>query len=143
MQESWHTDFAGTAFFHLSTDNILTLCRPIALGFVLSTVVIKSKWIRYVFLQALNFYNLASPLPNCHAAILGSTCLSMLATGSSSFLFLVRIQAVYSHSKPVKYAFLLLWLVQVGLSALTPLSVSDFFGLSTIWEFIITDITLI
>lgn len=50
----------------------------------------------------------------------------MVATGTTSFLFLLRIQAVYSHSKLVRYAFFVLWLVQIGLSVLIPLGVSVF-----------------
>ena len=50
----------------------------------------------------------------------------MVVTGTSSFLFLTRVQAVYSHSKLVRYAFFILWLVQIGLSVLIPLGVSDF-----------------
>lgn len=50
----------------------------------------------------------------------------MIATGTSSFLFLLRVQAVYSHSKLVRYIFFILWLVQVGLSILIPLGVSLF-----------------
>ena len=50
----------------------------------------------------------------------------MVVTGTSSFLFLLRVQAVYSHSKLVRYAFFVLWLVQISLLALVPIGVSVF-----------------
>lgn len=79
----------------------------------------------------------ALPLPDCQAITIGVACSSMVATGTSSFLFLLRVQAVYSHSKLVKYAFCVLWLVQIGVSVLLPLGVSDFLTLNPfipIWE---------
>lgn len=72
----------------------------------------------------------ASPLPNCQAMTLGTGCVAMIAISTSSFLFLLRIQAVYSHSKVVRYAFFVLWLVEVGLLILIPLSVSYSFDSS-------------
>lgn len=55
----------------------------------------------------------------------GVSSTSLIATGTSSLLFLQRVQAVYADSKIVKYAFFALWLVQIGLSVLVPIGVSD------------------
>lgn len=72
------------------------------------------------------FTCLASPLPNCNTMPVGTAFASMVGAGTSSFLFLRRIQAVYVHSKSVKFTFFALWLVQIGLSVLLLLGVSGF-----------------
>lgn len=53
---------------------------------------------------------------------LGTACSTIVANGTTSFLFLLRVQAVYSHSKVVKYAFFFLWLALVGLEVLIPIT---------------------
>lgn len=93
----------------------------------MTAAITKSKFISSVSSWALTLSShSASPLPNCHAMALGIACSTIVATGTSSFLFFLRIQAVYSHSKLVRYGFFVIWVIQVGLSVLVPLGVSGF-----------------
>ncbi|KAJ3849508.1 hypothetical protein EV368DRAFT_85488 [Lentinula lateritia] len=83
---------------------VYIVSRLSALGYVLLSVVAKT-----------------TPISNCTAIELGVTCNWVVSTTFSSFLFLRRVNAVYSNSAIVCYFFTFLWVANIGISILTPL----------------------
>ncbi|KAF8999661.1 hypothetical protein BDQ17DRAFT_1308453 [Cyathus striatus] len=80
------------------------LARASALGYVLQSVISKTH-----------------PIAHCNALELGVTCCWVIATASSSFLFLRRVQALYRNNKLLYHAFYVLYLANVGVSIVVPL----------------------
>lgn len=65
--------------------------------------------------------SLAHDVWHCRAIEYGTTICWVLASGSTSFLFFQRVKSVYSDKKPIRWAFLLFLLVNVGISCLVPI----------------------
>jgi len=60
----------------------------------------------------------AGPIENCQNFGYFSIACFFVAIASTDFLFLTRVYAVYCHRKPIYIAFILLWIVDVGLLCL-------------------------
>lgn len=72
---------------------------------------------------ALRLRLLAEMISDCQKMIYANTTLWEIAMSSTSLLFLLRVRAVFSHSKAIKAFFGILWLIIVGCSVLLLLSV--------------------
>jgi hypothetical protein len=64
---------------------------------------------------------LATPVDNCDLLFISIGCSCILSVFSSSFLFLRRVQAVYSGNRWVSFFFFALWLIGGGLVVTVPL----------------------
>lgn len=76
-------------------------CRPINVAHVLTIPV-----------------NPAGPIENCRSLQISSTVCLYVSVASSDSLFLARVCAVYYHKKPVRIAFILIWIVDLGVLCL-------------------------
>jgi hypothetical protein len=66
---------------------------------------------------------LVAPIPNCQALELVNTICYCLAVSSASYLFYLRVQAVFYQNKLIQAFFGILWLMVAGGSVTVPLAV--------------------
>lgn len=65
----------------------------------------------------------AVPIENLHATLVGSGCLCMLSTITSSYLFLQRVRAVYADVKWVRWIFSVFWVILLASDILIPIGI--------------------
>lgn len=61
---------------------------------------------------------IAAQVENCEALVVVFGTCAVLSVASTSFLFLLRVRAVYLQSKPITATFFVLWLTTVALHVL-------------------------
>ncbi|KAJ7895659.1 hypothetical protein B0H14DRAFT_2558706 [Mycena olivaceomarginata] len=75
-------------------------------------------------LYALGFSLFATyPIPNCQAAMIVFNCGLLFASSASSFLFFLRVRAVYSGRPLVTWIFGFLWVCVVGAAITVPIGI--------------------
>ncbi|KIJ45856.1 hypothetical protein M422DRAFT_95821, partial [Sphaerobolus stellatus SS14] len=75
---------------------------------------------RYIFPQ-FNILRRLIGMPNCMALEHAITSCWVLATASTGFLFLRRVQALYLNNRIVSYFFIFLYITNAGVSIVTPI----------------------
>ncbi|THU89082.1 hypothetical protein K435DRAFT_761376 [Dendrothele bispora CBS 962.96] len=74
----------------------------------------------YLLVQAIF---VTAPLPDCQRAVLAQEASYFVSTSATSFLFFLRVRAIYNRNPIVGWIFFVLWVLNVGCSSLAVLLV--------------------
>lgn len=69
--------------------------------------------------------DIVAPVPNCDMFFIVMTTMNIAGTAANSYLFLLRIRAVFHQSKLITYVYGLWWLAVVATAVLFPFAVQD------------------